>query len=990
MQSLRHSIEGLSRRVAGDSKCFVPRYRLLKLLSRETIRNALETCEAIPAERVESIADQIFKNARRTFAILVVLEGEHAGEILHFVQHDNFQSSPIDHRLPFDKAELARIIPNCSEGFYNKQWEFSAPVFLKNIEHRSLNESTILPFLVDEKLGAGGFGQVFSITLHKEHQDPSWLSNSKVSLWLSRVKPQLISVQTTELVRKQFDEKVQKGSAQSHGQEYHNFTLLAHLQHPNIQQLFSSYTFDHKHNFIFPRATDGDMEALFAAQDRPLELKEDVSYYIALARLCSAVEAMHSFTVSERLDVHVMGLHRDIKPSNILVSGSDFILTDFGLSTFKSIVDLSETQFKIGGGDCLPPECQDLHTFRKGVVGCSGDIWALGCVMLELLVYMMEGPRGVLIFREKRAVSATFIKRTFHGPGKEVSPYVLELMHRLYGSCRLRGKQLIELIRSMLKIEPKSRPLAPEVTMKACYLAISGLKDLLIDSYTAMLASTNSIQGAVEYWKLESWYHVSMKEGTGLCSVEQVVVPRFSEIIQILQTSRVEVERISAVHESTGRALFHDLRRMNETLINMLPEEAQRRSVTYFDMKCLGDEAFSSTEAFESTDTDNSSVLHRLGTLAYARKFSKDISTAYESVLSKMTEASLSGLRLDAAAVEVEQSPNSQEHNLGWVSSGNETRKRVLIEWIKYDLHWEGEVQEEMIGRVVSIATSLHTMATKAEKLRLLPCIHYYHHETEKSFGLIYQLSNHAQPATPLTLHSLIEESRQTGTYSQISLEDRFILAHTLTTTLLNFHKATLVHKSISSHNIIFTSTLSPDLYEPYLIGFNYARPVEPDAFTTGPPRSKEAKKYYHPDYDAGSLRDAVPFRMIYDYYSLGLVLLEIGLWDTVDGIKSKSSRDLKSKILEKRVPQLNHLMGSAYRDAVAACLQGGIAQDSPETYEDTILDFQRLVVEAIVRPIFSAEGVHAVLSPDEDEGDLWKEAADLTIVPRTLQGFSR
>jgi len=145
---------------------------------------------------------------------------------------------------------------------------------------------------------------------------------------------------------------------------------------------------------------------------------------------------------------------------------------------------------------------------------------------------------------------------------------------------------------------------------------------------------------------------------------------------------------------------------------------------------------------------------------------------------------------------------------------------------------------------------------------------------------------------------------------------------------------------------------------EPYLIGFNYARPVEPDAFTTGPPRSQEASKYYHPAYNMRALRDAVPFRMIYDYYSLGLVLLEIGLWETIDGIRTKSSHDLKSKIIETKVPPLRHVMGTAYRDAVAACLQDGITQDSPETYGDTILDFQRLVVEAVVRPI---------LRPDEN-----------------------
>jgi len=39
---------------------------------------------------------------------------------------------------------------------------------------------------------------------------------------------------------------------------------------------------------------------------------------------------------------------------------------------------------------------------------------------------------------------------------------------------------------------------------------------------------------------------------------------------------------------------------------------------------------------------------------------------------------------------------------------------------------------KEMIGRVVRIATSLHAMATQAEKLRLLRCIHYYHYETKR------------------------------------------------------------------------------------------------------------------------------------------------------------------------------------------------------------------------------------------------------------------
>jgi serine/threonine protein kinase len=960
MQSLRSSILKLRQKIAGDSKYFYPRNEVLELLSAETIRCALQKYDIVPPERLDDVTHQIHTRARRTFAILIVLADGNEREILQFIKYDNFQNSPIDHRLPFETSELKRIIPKCYIDFYDKQWEFSAPVFLKGTEHRSLDEFAILPFITNKWMAEGGFGDIFRIEIHGGQQDSAWLGAGSVSIHAVNVALYLIDTKASVLIRKQLKEKFH-ASQESYQQEHRNLTLLGHIEHPHIQRLLSSYTFQEKHNFIFPLASGGDMETLFKADGRPPELRKDVDYYLALARLCSAVEAMHNFTVSKDLDIHILGLHRDIKPSNILVSGGDFILTDFGLSTFKSVTDVSTTPFREGGGDYLPPECEDLHTFRKGTVGRSGDIWALGCVMLELLVHMREGPAGILKFRDERVIMASWKTRTFHGPGKEVNPYVLSLMDKLHGSGTPREDQLIELVRSMLVIEPTSRLEAAHVTMRARLIAISELVCFLEGSYMKLLQNCKPIQVTVEFWKLKSWQHIQaslIKDDTSSQSERTGATSRFEEIVTLLCKSREEVDRVRAVQESTGRALFHDLRQMNDSLLATLPEEAQRRAWTHFELHCTCDEVESSLDAFE-IQSDDLSVPHRLGTLAYARKFSREISMKNDTISTEVLKNGAIDLRVRSEAVDVEKSPRTQEYSLGWVATAQtEAKKRALIEWIRYDLHWEGDVQTEMVARVGRIATSLNAMASRADVLRILRCIHYYHSASNKAFGIIYELPAQSKDHLPRTLHSVINDSVPAGFVWEISLEDRFHLARTLAFTLLTLHKGTIVHKSISSHNIIFVSANESDLEEPYLIGFNYARPVEPKAFTTGPPPSKAALSYCHPEYNPDNAQRARPFRMVYDYYSLGLVLLEIGLWVTMNSLSSKSTRELKKTLLKSRVPMLKHVMGTAYRDAVEACLRDHIETDSPEAFEDTIMEFQKLVVEPLQKfPSFESAG---------------------------------
>ena len=139
-------------------------------------------------------------------------------------------------------------------------------------------------------------------------------------------------------------------------------------------------------------------------------------------------------------------------------------------------------------------------------------------------------------------------------------------------------------------------------------------------------------------------------------------------------------------------------------------------------------------------------------------------------------------------------------------------------------------------------------------------------------------------------------------------------------------------------------------LHDPYLVGFNHSRPDKNTAFTTGLNQKKEQKPYQHPEYlrSTKNLR----FRAEFDYYSVGVVLLEIGLWSLVEdmakGAVEGTDRGRTKSWLDDAVPQLGSAMGGVYRDAVQACI-GGVLGGNDTGMRPVDL-FDRMVVEELLR----------------------------------------
>lgn len=178
---LREDLNQLRCMAHLPERSFVPQKQLYKLLGRDRVSTVIHATDSIPIHRADNVVDIIAKGGRKVFAILSLLKGEE-GRIVNFISHDQFQQSSLDAKLPFSLEMLQDIIPDIAAEFYRTQWDLVAPVFSRGVVHRELHDSTRLPFTREVLIGDGGFGDVYEIELHADHQTPDFLSQEDVSI----------------------------------------------------------------------------------------------------------------------------------------------------------------------------------------------------------------------------------------------------------------------------------------------------------------------------------------------------------------------------------------------------------------------------------------------------------------------------------------------------------------------------------------------------------------------------------------------------------------------------------------------------------------------------------------------------------------------------------------------------------------------------------------------------------------------------------------
>ena len=279
----------------------------------------------------------------------------------------------------------------------------------------------------------------------------------------------------------------------------------------------------------------------------------------------------------------------------------------------------------------------------------------------------------------------------------------------------------------------------------------------------------------------------------------------------------------------------------------------------------------------------------------------------------------------------------------------------VFVEWQSYlgSTGRPNKLAEEQIHKLGDFLS----VPDRPHDLRILDCVGLFHDQADSRYGVVYQLPWYmrdlARRTRPEDLGHICKPSSLTHLLENVEgildLGIRFDLAKKLMYSVVVLHTCGWLHKNIRSSNIFFFpartansrsfNNRQKDIGRPYLMGYGLSRPDDISTVNAsrGYSRTNDGKRvkpvsrefesdvnidlYKHPDKAANAARR---FRHSYDIYSMGLVLLEIGLWQSLQKFEDENWNDayaFRRYVLERLVPDLWGQCGSIYGGVVRDCL---------------------------------------------------------------------
>jgi serine/threonine protein kinase len=169
-------------------------------------------------------------------------------------------------------------------------------------------------------------------------------------------------------------------------------------------------------------------------------LLEPITIKAVMVQLLRGVAHMHACGV----------IHRDIKPSNLLLKEGVLKLADFGLACLAS--DTKECRRVCGTLDFIAPEML-LSKTKPCAATTAVDVWATGCIMLELVMGKLPLPDHI-----QRPISHAF------------SSFSSELQAQLKLIAPPEYSDLLDIMHLMLCPEPSQRISARSALDHPCFI----------------------------------------------------------------------------------------------------------------------------------------------------------------------------------------------------------------------------------------------------------------------------------------------------------------------------------------------------------------------------------------------------------------------------------------------------------------------------------------------------------------------------------------
>ncbi|EFX04244.1 protein kinase domain containing protein [Grosmannia clavigera kw1407] len=471
-----------------EGKKFVPLDILEKVVTVDNVAKQLEILSRGQSDFTEKVDEglpkKVVQQASKVFAVLLLMEKTEYIESL-------LEADLSDRYLPLSIDQTGEILKSCdgstlfSFGNWSRlkkgdfedeqQWLFLAPVLDTSGQLLKLDPRCPLPFIDSSIKETGGAGIIHHARVHEAHQR----GYVEETFDLQVAVKQFVK-------RKEFET------------ENKNLQSIKFLQHKHIIRHLVSINQGNGFT-VFPWADRGNLHQFWdAAYDQEMSTEYALWALQQMQGLAAAVDMLHQ-TFNCR--------HGDLKPGNILcftqgVSSGNrsplptLKIADFGISRIHTAQTMmrdqkTTTMFLTPAYQGPEVEFEEINDEKPHPRSRKYDIWSLGCIYLEFMIWFLYGPNMVYTFDITRGTTEGSKRSNPSSPWYEVTNRAAKMakVHQLVAwtieniqnDPRCMGDTvlatLIGIIRDhMLQPDVNKRLSAGEISHKLEGLALEGEK----------------------------------------------------------------------------------------------------------------------------------------------------------------------------------------------------------------------------------------------------------------------------------------------------------------------------------------------------------------------------------------------------------------------------------------------------------------------------------------------------------------------------------
>ncbi|KAG5662555.1 hypothetical protein KAF25_004973 [Fusarium avenaceum] len=295
---------------------------------------------------------------------------------------------------------------------------------------------SVPPFVPKTRIRrCGGTSQVSQVTIHPSHKEA--YSKSTDNRLDKPPEPLYAAL-------KQFH----VGNDDDFFREAMNLQHLAQTPHPHIVPLLASYREKSQYHLVFPWA-NCDLATFWRLHPRP---PHDIGWLLLQMKgIANALSFLHRSTEKGEI------VHGDLKPENILVfrdapERHTLAITDFGSSYFLPSDGKENTK---------PRNIKRTPAYRAPEVDITSegvtpayDIWGLGCIFSQALLWTLDGLQGLERLSEARR------DQEDNSPNRDA---FFRLQRTLDGVLTARLKPQVQNLLLSMRNHPHSTPFSNDI-----------------------------------------------------------------------------------------------------------------------------------------------------------------------------------------------------------------------------------------------------------------------------------------------------------------------------------------------------------------------------------------------------------------------------------------------------------------------------------------------------------------------------------------------